>query len=272
MVEHKDFFIFDGKNSKDFNIHVFDADVDRTAPKIVESFEVPGRNGQIIVDENRYEDVEHRYLRAVIFEDADSETDRFRDWLYSHVGYFRLEDTWHPDEFYLAQVSGEFEPEYSINRDLSKFDINFIRRPERFLKSGEEWVDMAPYKEHQSLLKVGLINPTNQIAVPIVRTKGNGTFTVKVGAGVSYTLKVEDLPSTYKNWAYHDMEMEESYTDVPVLGTRSINSYVTLSKLESKSIFYKKKSSNAMRLEPGSIIVYVDGFDAIEIQPRWWKL
>jgi len=140
------YFIFDGvkvgnleQGDTGYEADVFPVDIDATPARQFEVFEPIGRIGNIIIDNQRYADVEHSYY-VVIRNNADETYHNIAGFLQSRTGYCRLSDSFHTTEFYKAYVSEPIEPVYDKKRQTVKFVVTFTRQPQRFLTSGEESV------------------------------------------------------------------------------------------------------------------------------------
>lgn len=161
----KDYIIFDDIDSRDYGIEIFFQDIDRTPKRVYSKIEVPGRNGAVIIDEGRYEDVPVIY-GCVALNDADRSA--FVNALASKTNYFRLRDSFNPSEFYSAVFEGDVDPRLTPERDRSVFSISFTRKPERWLTDGEE---------HISVTSGQLIeNPTLFDSKPMLEVEGYGTI------------------------------------------------------------------------------------------------
>ena len=103
----------------------------------VEYVEVPGRNGDIIIDHGRFKNIEVTYP-INIEDNLPDNIAALTAFLTSQRGYQRLEDTRHPDEYRMACFAGplEVDPTGRHNR-YGEAEVVFICKPQRFLKSGE---------------------------------------------------------------------------------------------------------------------------------------
>lgn len=208
------------------------------APKrVVDEISIDGRNGTLTIDRGRYENVNHIYPKSLII-NYENNIERVRNWLSSLKGYIRLEDTYHPNEFYLARYIGPFEPEVWRDGSVAKFDLKFDRKPQRFLKTGEI------IKQFTSTGSI--VNPTLNDAKPLIRIYGNGT----VGIG-DKNITVSGNTEPYVDV---DCEIMDCFK-----GTTNLNSKVSLTEFP-----ILKNGSNGILL--GS------GITKIEITPRWWVL
>lgn len=97
---------------------------------------VPGRNGDIIVDNNSYRNVTVSYTFAIKFDQVNTFISRTRsiiDWLCSSKGnYVVLRDTYSPETYRLAvfKDSGSFVNAYDQG---TGFTVSFNCKPQKFL-------------------------------------------------------------------------------------------------------------------------------------------
>ena len=129
-----DYLIFGNVDSREYGIEVFFKDVDRTPKRVYKSIDVPGRNGAVLIDENRYEDVPVSY-DCIALLDADRQA--FVNALAAQTGYKHMQDSFNDDEFYSAVFDGDVDPNITKDRVQSTFSIYFTRTPQRYLISGE---------------------------------------------------------------------------------------------------------------------------------------
>lgn len=238
MIYGRNYFTFAGKNCKDFNVYVSGQGTYNAPARVYSTYEIPGRNGDLYIDEKRFENIELTYP-AFIFEDMITHVDGLRNYLLSRTGYQRLEDTYHPDEFRMAVFSDGFEFDVDPRHEVSTFDITFRCKPQRFLKLGE--------KVHTFTSSGSIYNPTDCASKPLIRIYGNGVFGLgSQSITISGTTGYTDI----------DCEMMDCFS-----GTENRNSKVTFTNYDFPVL---KSGTNNFSL--GS------GITKVEITPRWWKL
>ena len=132
------FFTLNGRSSADWGI-VCSSDNGYDIPeKDITAIAVPGRNGELHIDNGRWQNIDVTYNNCVIEDDFGRKFRDFRSWCASQKGYVRLEDTFNPDEFRLANMSnGVAVDTLGTRYNSGKFDITFNCKPQRFLKIGE---------------------------------------------------------------------------------------------------------------------------------------
>lgn len=136
--------IFDGVDIEaEYGIVVDGADTWAKPERDREAVHVPGRSGDLIHDNGSWHNVEIEYHCLIEHGFADR-FDAFCDWLYSHLGYFRFEDQLrHPGVYRMAEFYGPLEPETIFRDQAGKFDLKFNCKPQQWLTSGEEAVDLT---------------------------------------------------------------------------------------------------------------------------------
>lgn len=138
------FFTFNGQSSLDFGVTISGGGTFDSPARSMEAVSVPGRNGDLMVDNGRYDNVEITYT-AFIAHDFKKNFDAFRAWMLSNPGYHRLEDTYHPEEYREAAFISSLNPEMVGSYcKAGEFEITFNCKPQRFLKSGEEQITFYP--------------------------------------------------------------------------------------------------------------------------------
>lgn len=235
----RDFFIYNGMNSADFGCFVANANQFDAPARDVENIDVPGRNGTLTIDNGRYL---NQTLTYTLYTRGDIRTQitGLRNAI-SNSGYQRLEDSYNPDEFYLAKFVDAFTIKQS-DRHRAGFAVTFDRKPQRFLKEGSDLifgVDAYSFTTDGNIL-----NNTEQIARPLLRVYGTGSFTVGTG-----TMTISSA-STYTDI---DCDLMDAYK-----GSTNCNGNVT---------------GTFPTLTPGQNVVDLNGsISKIEIIPRWWRL
>lgn len=127
---------YNGTKSSDLGVFVSGSGSFDAAEFDVDKYEIPGRNGDLILSNNRYKNIEITYP-AFIPKAFMDKVQNVRNWLRSSKTYARLEDTYDMDHYRLGIPTGvqSFSPE---NRnDGANFEMTFDCKPQRFLKVGE---------------------------------------------------------------------------------------------------------------------------------------
>lgn len=163
--------VFGGVNSADYGIYITGEAVFNAPKRAVETVSVPGRNGDIIIDQGHWKNIEVTYpagtfgMSETEFRTALSD---FRNAVVSQLGYQRLSDTYHPDEYRMATYVEGLEVDAKNSNKAGQFSLVFNCKPQRWLTSGETAVTVASGDT--------LTNPTLYASSPFLSVKGYGTI------------------------------------------------------------------------------------------------
>lgn len=162
-------FTFGGISSSTYNV-VVEGSGDYSAPsRAVEVIEIPGRNGAFHLDKGYYENITIEYnclLKDTTQANFETAVASFRNAIVSQVGYRRLTDTYHPNEYRMAAYVGGFDETPTFHGKGAIFKVKFDCKPQRFLTSGETAVTVANNGT--------LTNPTLFDSSPLFEVVGYG--------------------------------------------------------------------------------------------------
>lgn len=169
--------IYDGISSEEIGVIVEHYPVYTLPQRRYKVIEVPGRNGNIIVDQGSYTNYEQKYE---VFLDAKDKgglptvMKKLSSWLASGRGYCKLEDSYYPNSYRLAFIENaiEFRNHFNI---YGRGTLVFNCAPQRYLKSGDQEIAVATKivdSETDTMLTETIYNPTNYPSDPIIRYYG----------------------------------------------------------------------------------------------------
>lgn len=204
---------------------------------------VPGRNGDVSIDNGRYKNVDRSYQIAIgsVNGNFTALAHSIADWLHSANGYVRLEDSYEPDYYKMAMYT-ESNSIANILQQAGRATITFNRKPQRYLKTGDTLI-IPPSGSIYTIT-----NPTINTSLPILTILGTGNGTVTIAG---YTITITGLISSITI----NSEIEEAYN-----GSTNMNMYATL-------------PNGFPQLKPGNnSISYSGGITSVKVQPKWWTL
>lgn len=132
-----------GKDSRDFGVYISGQGTFSAPEKAYTFYNVPGRNGAILGNEHRLENIEVSY-ECFIYSNFNQNIADFRTFLLSLNGYQKLSDSYHTDEYRYAVYTGPFEPEVTSKNDAGSFTLTFNCKPQRYLISGDTTYSWVP--------------------------------------------------------------------------------------------------------------------------------
>ena len=237
-IEENGYFTFGGIKSSDYGVWINGGGTYNAPKRRYKTYEVPGRNGNLTIDEGAFEEQEVVYP-AFIARNFPSNIEAFRNELMSRSGYVRMTDTYHTGEYYLARYMDGLEADVAPGGAGGAFNLKFMRDPRRFLTSGETAVTFTA--------SGSVTNQTKFTAKPLIRVTGYGTLTIgsdviTIASGQTYV----DI----------DSEIQDCYT-----GTDNKNNKVSF------------QNNDFPTFPPGATgISYSGNITKVEVTPRWWKI
>lgn len=229
---------FGGVNSSTYDIYVSGEGVWSAPKRDTEAINIPGRNGAFIQDKGKFENITVTYPAFIVKDNNTNfktKIDGFRNAIASQVGYQRLVDTFHSDEYRMAAFIDGLEVEPILYNDhAATFDLVFECMPQRFLTSGETKTTLTS--------PATITNPTLFPSKPMLEVSGYGDININndtisvdngpigwiVVAQKQYTLVV-DIDDTYANVGDF-IESDQAKIAVPwEIDSGYVNSPVTAS-------------------------------------------
>lgn len=134
----RNYFIFGEYDSRDFGVYISGEGTHNAPARVYNAVSVPGRNGDLLIDEGKFENIELTYPAFIAGDGFTEKLAAFRSALLSANGYQRLIDSYHPDEYRRAYFGNQIIVKARKQNDAGNFDIVFTCDPRRFLLSGEE--------------------------------------------------------------------------------------------------------------------------------------
>lgn len=232
---------FNGRNAQDLGIIVEELPSYYYAERAFNHKQVNGKNGDVILDTGRYENVKKVYKVACydpsrnFYESAVA----LSTFLHSAGSdYIRLEDSYEPSSYRMAIYEETNEIENLLGK-AGRCEITFNCMPQRFLLSGDEEITI-PSSGYS------IYNPTAFDAKPMIRIQGTGTVTIN-GRSVQVTENDNDMLVDCENQNAKD------------LSGADMNYFIYCDEFPV--------------LKPGfNTISYTETIDAVKITPRWWIL
>lgn len=140
---------------------------------------VPGRNGDLVIDNGKWNNIQVTYP-CFIRDNFDQNMAAFRSLLCSQLGYQKLEDSYHPDEYRLGAFAEGLFPSMRQRNKGGEFDVIFNCKPQRFLKSGDEPIQIMPVSPSGSYTMRSHYMPVVEDLYFKVHCKSTDSLTVNV--------------------------------------------------------------------------------------------
>lgn len=220
-------FTYNNQSSANFGLYVAEKDI-YSAPAYDQQFvSVPGRNGDVIIDNGRYNNVNVSY--TCYCKNLSANMKAIKQWL-CRPGYFKLADSYDPLYFRYAAFASKLKVD-ELLKNVGKAELVFNCKPFRYSVAGQT---------KQTLTASGTINnPENFPSLPYIKITGSGAVTLNIGSkAYSFTsvptyLEVDsELMSCYKGSTLYNNRI--GFTAFPVLqpGNNSISWAGNVTKVE----------------------------------------
>lgn len=231
-----DFFIFGDIDSRLYEVGIYGDKLADPPERDREYVSVPGKNGDIVIDNGRYNNKVVTY-KAYIINKYNANIAGLRNALLSYKDYQRLEDTVNPEEFRMA-VALPFEVDEVGVLRAGEFTIQFNCKPQRYLKSGEQEIEITS--------NTSIFSEYTEAALPLIRAYGTGFFSIG-GVAVQIT--------SANGYTDIDCELMEAYKDTMAT---NCNANIVLTNRKFP------------QLNSGENAITLSGITKLIIKPRWW--
>ena len=247
-------FTFNGISSSSFGLVVEKVPAMNRPARKYDRYSVPGRNGDIFVMQDAWENVEVEYDIFWAGDETVSATDigySITEWLFGPTGYQTLTDGFDADHFRKAVFVGPFDVE-NILMKYGRARVTFDCDPRRFLTSGMEWTALSADSATE------IENPTGFIAAPVIELTG---LTTQGGTRIRST-------------------NGDNLTSFVIIDSGSFvidSSRETIAQPDGTPAFNVVRGSYPL-LWPGANSVTIDTigvftyFESAKIQPNWWTI
>lgn len=237
---------FDGISSSSIGVTVEGYSSAPMAEKSVERVSVPGRNGNLIINNGSFLSYTQKY--KMHWRRSNEARTSVVNWLYRD-GYRKFVDSNDPNHFRMANFVGGTEIDNRMDvLDRAVFEFDF--KPQRFLTSGDLNISRIVTEPNT---EVALVNPTGFDAKPII-------FVNRQSIAHTVTVHVNDqqftiLPGDYTSF-YIDCDSHNVYYQNSNRNSKFIGDFPTLKSGNNTISFEGSSGNNAY----------------ISIRPRWWEL
>lgn len=228
-----------GVSSRDLGLVVDQIpNLNRPARK-ADVYNVPGRDGDIVVMQDAWENVDQSYTiwgHGSARNSATAIGYTISEWLFAPTGYQELSDSFDPGHFRKAYFLGPFDVENTLTR-YGRATITFSCDPRRFVAG------VTPI----TLSATGNVtNPTPFTARPAITVHGSGNGTIECGGN---TITIAGI--------YDGMVLDCDAQGAYYPGV-NLNSLV----------------SGSFPVIPGGTqtITITGGITSVEVAPNWWTL
>lgn len=225
------YFFYGGRSSREFGLYITGQPYS-SAERDVETIEIPGRSGNLLIDNGRFKDTDVTY-HAYLKHDMELLSRAVKSWLLKDSTSTPLYDSYDPTYFRYGYYTGPLDIAHQLNR-VGECDITFHCRPHIYSRSGQSVIRiMGP---------LTLTNPESFESAPLITIYGQGDIELRVGDCVV-------LLSDIDEYAVLDCDSMQVYKE-----TKNLSAQMT-------GLFPK--------LLPGDNSIEFAGAEKVDVVPRW---
>jgi len=161
-------FTFNGISSAEFGLYISEKKIYSIPARDVTFHSVPGRSGDVLIDNDRYENVIVSYTVGI--KDIKKNIRKIKSWL-CKPGYLKLTDTYQPTYFRYACFCSSVDV-VEMLENVGTAQISFNCKPYMYLNSGQTTRTITS--------KATINNPTDFDSEPLLRIYGSGAVTLTI--------------------------------------------------------------------------------------------
>lgn len=238
---NRHFFVYGGKSSLDFDLHVSYENTPSSPEYDLEFVEVYGRDGDLTLDNKRMKSFSKPIITTLQTQaNVDEQAHKISQWLKTDIRYKELNLSWDPYYTYRAI----FFERYDIEDILPKFGrlrLPFRWHPVKYRNSGLSSKEITH--------GYNLYNPELRLSKPLIQIIGNGEITLYVNG---------------KEWCL----LKDVFEHI------TIDSDVEIAKknktMQNNKLIDSENIDLYPLLQPGdNIITWTGEVQSVHITPRW---
>lgn len=223
---------FKNGSSRDVGLYITGKGSYKGASRDISYQSIPGRSGDLIIDNGRYKNTPIPYELALLTPERDfAEMTRIiKAWLLSEPGYFKLWDSYDEAYYRLASYSDEVDIEQEL-RDLGKLSISFDCKPFKYSFEGQKKTVLTAAE--------GLYNAEAYPSLPYIKIVGSGTITLSINndsfsfTGVDEYIEVDsEIMNAYKGTERQNTKMTTASFPTLAPGANAISWTGSVSSVE----------------------------------------
>ena len=228
-------FTFNNTASTTYGIHVNNKSVFGAPSRDVSEAIIPGRSGNLLLDNNRYENFPVKYDCYMVpltgYTTMLALSKAIKGWLLAtNYSYYTLTDTYNPGYFRKAAFSSQLDI-VEVFLSVGKAQINFNCKPFLYLTTGQSVT---------TLTTPGTVtNPELFPSYPYIKVTGSGNVTLSIGSAsfvltaISPSIEIDsETMNVYRGGTSLNSKMTSNGFPVFAPGNNAISWTGTVTKLE----------------------------------------
>lgn len=228
-------FSFNGTVSSTYGLYISEKNAYSAPEKDVSEVKIPGRSGNLLLDDSRFENIKIKY--DCYFIPVSGYTTLFalskaiKAWLSaSAFNYYTLTDTYNPGYFRKAAYSSQIDISEVVS-SLGKIQITFNCKPFLYSDSGQTMI---------TLTQAGTVtNPELFASKPYIKVTGTGNVTLSIGSAsfvltaMGPNLEIDsEIMNVYRGETSYNSKMTSAGFPILAPGNNAVSWTGTVTKVE----------------------------------------
>lgn len=234
-----------------------------TPSRDVERIIIPGRNGELLRDNKRFNNLEIVLGFSMIRSGTAAELHDLLAEIAAGVGYKRLTNSEDPDHFRLAAFVAETAPTFGQLKRTGSVELTFLCKPQKYLTDGETMI-----AARSEASPAQLRNLTDYPAKPLIQIAAGETVRI---LGMTTAAGWEITYSGSTGPAILDFETLYFYTEASG-SAESVADSVTVSKLGTTAQQAELPEFPVLAGGTWYYFASLASTPAAKIAPRWWEV
>lgn len=260
-----EYFVYGRVSSADYGVFISGPALFNAPQRDVTVVSVPGRNGDVVFDNNRFLNIDVTY-DCFIPRGFTEKFEHFKAAMLSMTGYQRIEDTYFPDHFREGYFVGPIQPVTGPLNRSGRFTITFRCKPQRYYKTGVRAIITTEIGSGSLIVN----NRTPFTSKPLIQIRSSEAHAV-----CNFRIAKSNYP---QQGDWYNVEILDNVTGTMYIDSESGNCYyerTTSGQVVKVPINDKVVTGikGVPLLEPGANYISPTGdITRVAIQPRWWTI
>lgn len=224
------YITYKGRDSREFSLHISSSNPFDVAQPEITTQSVPGRDGELVLTGNRYQNVIAAYQCFIKSNQIERDIRNIKSWILPNLGYDILFDSSDSDYFRYAYPTGKLAFIKRTSR-LYEIEIEFSCKPFRYSFLGQKPIGINK--------TTTIYNPEKFASKPYIKVYGSGNGTLNINQngwnfkGIDGYIELDsELMNTFRGTASQNQKVQGNGYPQLLAGKSTISFSGGISKIE----------------------------------------
>ncbi len=224
------YITYKGRSSKEFSLHISSSNPFDVAQPEITTQSVPGRDGELVMIGNRYQNVIGTYYCFIKSNQIEQDIRNIKSWILPNLGYDILFDSSDSNYFRYAYPTGKLAFMKRTSR-LYEIEIEFSCKPFRYSFLGQKPIGINK--------TTTIYNPEKFASKPYIKVYGSGNGTLNINQngwnfkGIDGYIELDsELMNTFRGTASQNQKVQGNGYPQLLAGKSTLSFSGGISKIE----------------------------------------